>query len=83
MQGSQFSVASTLNTNGQTNAPVEINYTVKSGWTQNNFILMTFPKSNLLYQSGASNTPLSLLDGSNHATAVIAIAGVNYSVDTT
>lgn len=44
---------------------------------------MTFPKSNLLYSSGASNTALSLFDGSNHASAVIQVAGVSYNVDTT
>lgn len=81
--GAQFTVASTMNTNGAANAPVTITYTVKSGWIQNNFILMTIPKANLLYSAGASNTPTSLITSSNFGSAGISIAGTTYQIDST
>ena len=79
-QGGQFTVAAAGTKNGETSELV-INYSVKTPWVQNNFIKMKFPKLNLLYKSGASNTPASLVTSTSYKTAVISINGTPYAIE--
>lgn len=42
------------NLNGKTNVDLQILYTYTQPWIKNNYIVMTIPKANGIYNTGAS-----------------------------
>jgi len=58
-------------------------YNFTQPWLLHNVIVMTVPKANILYNTGASNPPVSLINSSNLILATISIDGQTVSIDTT